>query len=76
MKALCDGFTVGDQYFQSTFTATNPNRLHLFSGSNGLSVGRPAVLDDTEPKEGFDWLTMAEILEAANVSWKVYQEVS
>ena len=26
--ALADAFTIGDQYFQSTFTATNPNRLH------------------------------------------------
>ena len=36
--ALADAFTIGDQYFQSTFTATDPNRLHQFSGSNGLSV--------------------------------------
>ena len=25
--ALSDGFLIGDAYFMSTFTATNPNRL-------------------------------------------------
>jgi phospholipase C len=29
--ALYDGFTAGDQYHQSTFTCTNPNRMHLVS---------------------------------------------
>ena len=74
--ALADAFTIGDQYFQSTFTATTPNRMHLFSGSNGLSVnatcGPCPILDDSEPKTGINWTTMGEVLEAANVSWKVY----
>ena len=51
--ALADGFTIGDQYFQSTFTQTNPNRLHLFSGSNGLSVGQLPILDNSEPAPGW-----------------------
>jgi phospholipase C len=28
---LYDAFTAGDQYHQSTFTCTNPNRMHLVS---------------------------------------------
>ena len=32
---LADNFAVGDQYYQSTYIATNPNRLHFFSGSTG-----------------------------------------
>ncbi|MBD0741457.1 phosphocholine-specific phospholipase C [Streptomyces sp. CBMA152] len=72
--ALADAFTVCDQYFCSTLTQTNPNRLHLFTGSNGLSVGRGAVLDNTELAGGFAWTTYAERLEAAGVSWKVYQQ--
>lgn len=67
---LYDNFVTGDQYFQSTFTQTNPNRLHLFSGSNGLSVGESAVLDNSEPRPGFNWTTVAELLEAKNISWK------
>ncbi|GIG56888.1 non-hemolytic phospholipase C [Longispora fulva] len=72
--SLADAFTICDHNFQSTFTQTNPNRLHLFTGSNGLSVGQSAVLDNTEPAAGFTWTTYAERLEAAGVSWKVYQE--
>lgn len=71
--ALADSFTIGDQYHQSTFTQTNPNRLHLFSGSNGLSVGEEPVLDNTEPAYGFNWTTMGEVLEAANITWRLYQ---
>jgi phospholipase C len=72
--ALYDAFTVGDQYHQSTYTCTNPNRMHLFTGSNGLSVGQPPVIDNTEPAAGYDWETMGETLERAGVSWKVLQE--
>ncbi|MFC5742003.1 phosphocholine-specific phospholipase C [Dyella tabacisoli] len=72
--ALADAFTVCDAYHCSTLTQTNPNRLHLFSGSNGLSVGTTAVLDNTEPAAGFAWTTYAERLQQAGVSWKVYQQ--
>lgn len=99
---LYDNFAVGDQYFQSTFTETNPNRLFLFSGSNGLSADIPSetltrdaipggddhgdrdddivhhdqcVLDNTEPRPGFNWTTIAEQLEEKQISWKVYQMV-
>ena len=73
---LYDSFTAGDQYHQSTFTCTNPNRMHLFTGSNGLSVGLPPVIDNTEPPSphGYTWTTMGEVLEAAGVSWRVYQQ--
>jgi len=72
--ALADAFTICDHYFAATLTQTNPNRLHAMSGSNGLSVGQAAVLDNTEPGGGFTWTTYAERLEQAGVSWKVYQE--
>ncbi|CAD6509973.1 phosphocholine-specific phospholipase C [Paraburkholderia sabiae] len=72
--ALADAFTICDQYYASTFTQTNPNRLHLFSGSSGLSAGFLPVLDNVEPAAGFAWPTVAETLEAAGISWRVYQE--
>lgn len=65
--ALYDHFLCGDQYFQSTFTCTNPNRMHLFTGSNGLSVGEKAVLENEEPRPGYNWTTMAEVLEACKL---------
>jgi len=72
--ALADAFTICDNYHCSTFTQTNPNRLHFFTGSNGLSVGQSPVLDNTEASTGFTWTTYAERLEEAGVSWKVYQQ--
>jgi phospholipase C len=72
--ALADAFTICDQYFASTFTQTNPNRLHLFSGSSGLSVGFEPTLDNAEPTQGFKWQTVAEMLETAGISWRVYQQ--
>ena len=72
--ALADAFTICDQYYASTFTQTNPNRLHLFSGSSGLSVGFDPALDNAEPTQGFNWQTVAEMLETAGVSWRVYQQ--
>ena len=48
--------------------------MHLFTGSNGLSVGEDAVLENEEPRPGYSWITMAEILQAANITWKVYQQ--
>lgn len=73
--ALADNFTICDQYFCSVLTNTNPNRLFLFTGSNGLSVGQTPVLDDTESDSGWTWTTYAERLQSAGISWKVYQEV-
>ena len=82
--ALADGFTIGDAHFQSTFTQTSPNRMHLFSGSNNNLWNAAArgsnssklwmMMDNTEPNPGFDWPTMGETLEAANISWRVYME--
>ncbi|MFM0210228.1 phospholipase C, phosphocholine-specific [Paraburkholderia sediminicola] len=72
--ALADAFTICDQYYASVMTQTNSNRLHVFSGSNGLSVGQSPTLGNLEPAPGFSWPTFAETLEAAGISWKVYQQ--
>ena len=86
--ALASAFTICDHYFGSTLTQTNPNRLHLFSGCNGGGKvgGDPdmsnAGNDETPtsdmetdmPFNAFTWMTYAERLEAAGISWKVYQE--
>jgi len=73
--ALADYFTFSDNYFHSTFTATNPNRQHLFSGSNGLSVGsKHCAMNDVVPPQGYEWETMAETLNKHNITWKLFQE--
>lgn len=70
--ALADAFTICDHYFCSAMAPTDPNRLYLWSGMidpNGTGGG-PAI-DNNEP--GFTWKTYPERLQAAGVSWKVYQ---
>jgi phospholipase C len=86
--ALADAFTVGDAYFCSVMGPTNPNRYYLFSGCignvdylgsggtdghgagpvtyNGLSVNHAYFVFETFP----------EVLQAAGVSWKFYQDLA
>ena len=88
--ALASAFTLCDAYHCSTLTQTYPNRLHLWTGCNGGGVvgGDPEMSnygeDDTPSADmaedrpmahgPHDWTTYAERLQAAGVSWKVYQE--
>ena len=88
--ALADAFTICDGYHCSIFGPTNPNRLFLFSGTSGLAVGDESktVIDnppeelnfsadpakDSKAFKGFAWPTYAERLQAAGISWRVYQE--
>ena len=86
--ALADAFTVCDAYFCSVMGPTNPNRYYLFSGCignvnylgsggtdghgagpvtyNGLSVNHAYFVFETFP----------EVLQAAGVSWKFYQDLA
>ena len=87
--ALADAFTIGDAYHASIFGPTDPNRMHLFTGTSGLSVnnnGLHVVHNEDDGNEtadmsndnifysGYRWKTYAERLEDAGISWKVYQE--
>jgi len=88
--ALADSFTICDAYHCSVFGPTNPNRLYLFTGTSGLTVGDDAVTAvanaDDEPNETadiandaakfkpFEWTTYAERLQKAGIDWRVYQE--
>ena len=72
--ALAEAFTLCDNYFCSVFGPTWPNRLYWMTGTldPGGTRGGP-VLNNTAPKP-YRWTTYAERLEAAGISWKVYQE--
>ena len=88
--ALADAFTVCDAYHCSLFGPTNPNRMFLFTGTSGLTAGETGPLAVTNPPQepsekadmaydnpafaGLAWTSYAERLQAAGVSWKVYQE--
>jgi phospholipase C len=72
--ALADAFTVCDSYHCSLLGPTDPNRYHMWSGwvGNDGKGGGPVI---TNAEAGYDWKTYPERLEAAGVSWKVYQDV-
>ena len=76
--SLADAFTVCDQHFCSSITGTHPNRNYWMTGSireNPADVTALAnvwnVTNDFTPE--LNWTTFPERLEAAGVSWRVYQ---
>ena len=72
--ALAEAFTLCEAYHCSVIGSTNPNRLFLMTGTNDPrgSNGGP-VIDNSEPLT--NWTTYAERLEAAGITWRVYQEI-
>ncbi|MHA3702968.1 phosphocholine-specific phospholipase C [Jatrophihabitans sp. YIM 134969] len=72
--ALADAFTVCDAYHCSFMGSTDPNRYHLWTGWTGNDGrgGGPVIGND---EAGYDWTTYPERLEAAGVSWKIYQDI-
>ncbi|MGM9444299.1 phosphocholine-specific phospholipase C [Streptomyces murinus] len=68
--ALADNYTICDAYFCSTLSATGPNRTYLWSGKVDSSS------NDGGDESGLTWQTYAETLQAAGVSWKVYQNAA
>jgi phospholipase C len=86
--ALADAFTVGDAYFCSIMAPTNPNRCYMWTGcignvnylGEGGTDGRgagPVTDNDLSPNKAyFVWETLPELLEAAGISWKIYQDLA
>ena len=82
--ALADAFTVCDAYHCSFRGGTNTNRLFLWTGTNdpfrhnnGPSTHND--LDSLVTKPGvpaFTWTTYAQRLQAAGISWQVYQDLA
>ncbi|MBW8485468.1 phosphocholine-specific phospholipase C [Actinomadura parmotrematis] len=71
--ALADAFTVCDAYHCSFIGNTDPNRYYMWTGYTGNDgQGGGPVLANQEA--GYGWKTYPERLEAAGVSWKVYQD--
>ncbi|RDZ28112.1 phosphocholine-specific phospholipase C [Lysobacter silvisoli] len=87
--ALADAFTVCDAYYCSHHGPTNPNRMHLFAGTSGMTVGdygaqavnnaddgnwTADMSKDKATFAGHRWTTYAERLQNAGIGWRVYQE--
>jgi len=71
--ALADAFTICDAYHCSLLGPTDPNRYYLWTGfvGNDGTGGGPVIAND---ELGYSWTTYPERLEAAGVSWKIYQD--
>lgn len=82
--ALADAFTLCDAYHCSFQGGTWPNRLYMWTGTHDPQGqgGGPALYNEFEDfgradsSAGYRWTTYAERLEAAGVSWQVYQDVA
>ena len=72
--ALADAFTVCDGYHCSVFGPTDPNRYYMWTGWDGNDGkgGGPVIAND---EIGYSWTTYPERLQAAGVSWKIYQDI-
>ena len=75
--SFADAFTVCDQNFCSSLTATIPNRLHLWTGTvraEQNSWARANILNEyLDYDSEVTWKTFPERLEESGVSWCVYQ---
>src|SRR6202008_333474 len=72
--ALADAFTLCDAYHCSFVGSTDPNRYYMWTGYTGNDgAGGGPVLGNQEA--GYNWTTYPERLEAAGVSWKIYQDI-
>jgi phospholipase C len=81
--ALADAFTVCDGYFCSIPGPTHPNRAYLWTGMvdpTGTQGG--PLLDNNDYVDGdlppqyqlLSWTTYPERLQAAGISWQIYQQ--
>src|SRR5215467_4995911 len=86
--ALADAFTVADAYHCSIMGPTNPNRTYLWAGCIGnLSNLGPGGADGSGAgpmtynglsinNAYWTFPTFPEVLQAAGVSWKIYQDLA
>ena len=84
-RALADAFTLCDAHHCSVQTGTLPNRVVFMTGTNHVPGMTRAAVDQREAlidngnnrgqKLGlYHWTTYPERLQAAGVSWRIYQD--
>jgi phospholipase C len=73
--ALADAFTICDDYHCGVMGPTNPNRLYLWTGMIDPTGQHGGPVVDNSETPPYTWTTYPERLQAAGISWQVYQEV-
>jgi phospholipase C len=74
--ALADAYTICDHNFCSILSSTGPNRTYLWGGMIDPSGQNGGPAYDGGSESGLTWETYAEELQAAGISWKLYQNAS
>lgn len=80
--AMANAFTICDAYHCSFQGGTNPNRLFLWTGTNDPlgQHGGPVTTNDHDSngpvEQGYTWTTYPERLQAAGITWRVYQDMA
>jgi phospholipase C len=81
--AMANAFTICDAYHCSFTGNTNPNRVfHWTGGNDPLKRGNGPVLYnqydnlENDPEGGYSFETYPERLEAAGVSWQIYENMA
>jgi len=83
--ALANAFTICDAYHCAMHVGTNTNRLFLWTGTNdptglfggpSLSNSHDRFASEGGAKDGYRWTTYVERLQAAGISWRVYQDMA
>lgn len=77
--ALADAFTVCDHNFCGVMSSTDPNRLIFMTGtvrSAQTDTAKANMRNEDIGTGGASWTTFPELLEAAGVSWKCYQNAN
>jgi phospholipase C len=83
--ALAETFTICDAYHCAVQTGTNPNRVFQWCGNNDPFArnGGPVIgnshdnfVENGGHPAGYTWTTYVERLQAAGVTWQVYQDMA
>ncbi|MDA8321212.1 MAG: phospholipase C, phosphocholine-specific, partial [Actinomycetota bacterium] len=74
--ALADAYTIGDAYHCSVLSATGPNRTYLWGGTINADQEHGSYVaynGGDELGHFLPWQSYPEALQAAGVTWKIYQ---
>jgi phospholipase C len=78
--AYARNFTLCDHFFSSLAGPSFPNHMYTVAAQSGGIIGNVSTLKQLQElmddQDGFDFASIVDLFEKANVSWKYYRETS